>query len=52
MILFELETTAPAAATTLVSEWHHVENGKITRVQSVFDGRPFEAMFAGAGASQ
>jgi quinol monooxygenase YgiN/ketosteroid isomerase-like protein len=49
VVLFELETTAPAAATTLVSEWHHVENGKISRVQSVFDGRPFEAMFASAG---
>ena len=47
VILFELETTAPAAATTLVTEWHHIEKGKITRVQSVFDGRPFEAMFAG-----
>ena len=52
VILFELETTAPAAATTLVTEWHHVENGKIARVQSVFDGRPFEAMFAGAGAAK
>lgn len=52
VILFELETMAPAAATTLVTEWHHVENGKISRVQSVFDGRPFEAMFAGAGASR
>ena len=51
VILYELETTAPAAATTLVTEWHHVENGKITRVQSVFDGRPFEHMFAGAGTA-
>jgi hypothetical protein len=46
-----LETTAPAAATTLVTERHHVENGRISTVQSVFDGRPFEAMFAGAGAA-
>jgi hypothetical protein len=52
VILFELETTPPAAATTLVTEWHHVENGKITKVQSAFDGRPFEAMFAGAGAAK
>lgn len=52
VILFELETIAPAAATTLVTEWHHIENGKISRVQSVFDGRPFEAMFAGAGAAK
>lgn len=52
VILFELETTAPAAATTLVTEWHHVENGKIARVQSVFDGRPFELTFAGGGAAK
>jgi SnoaL-like domain len=24
-----------------VAEWSHVENGKITRVQAVFDARPF-----------
>ena len=47
-IFFELETAAPAAATTLVAEWHQVANGKIRRVQSAFDGRPFAAMFAGA----
>jgi quinol monooxygenase YgiN len=52
VVLFELETTAPVAATTLVTEWHHIENGKISRVQSVFDGRPFEAMFADAGAAK
>jgi quinol monooxygenase YgiN len=52
VVLYELETTAPAAATTLVTEWHHIENGKISRVQSVFDGRPFEAMFAGASAAK
>src|SRR5262249_7154513 len=43
----ERETTAPAAATTLVAEWHQVRNGKIVRAQSAFDGRPFAAMFAG-----
>jgi limonene-1,2-epoxide hydrolase len=47
-IFFELETTAPAAATTLVAEWHQVSDGKIRRVQSAFDGRPFAAMFSGA----
>ena len=52
VILFELETAAPAAATTLVTEWHHIENGRIAKVQPVFDGRPFEAMFAGAGAAK
>jgi SnoaL-like protein len=47
-IFMEMETTAPAAATTLVAEWHQVKNGKIVRAQSAFDGRPFAAMFAGA----
>jgi SnoaL-like protein len=46
-IFFELETVAPVAATTLVAEWHQIANGKIRRVQSAFDGRPFEAMFTG-----
>jgi hypothetical protein len=46
-IFFELETKAPAAATTLVAEWHQVKNGKISHVESAFDGRPFAAMFAG-----
>jgi hypothetical protein len=44
-IFFELETKAPAAATTLVAEWHTVRDGKIVRVQSAFDGRPFEKLF-------
>jgi hypothetical protein len=47
-IFYELVTTAPAAATTLVAEWHQIRNGKIVRAQSAFDGRPFAAMFAGA----
>ena len=46
VVFFDLETTAPAAATTLVAEWHQVKNGKICHVQSVFDGRPFAAMFS------
>ncbi len=47
-IFMEMETTAPAAAITLVAEWHRVKDGKIVRAQSAFDGRPFAAMFAGA----
>ena len=43
-IFFDLETTAPAPATTLVAEWHRVRDGKIFEVRSAFDGRPFEAM--------
>src|SRR5262245_52224534 len=50
-IFFELETVAPAAAVTLVAEWHQVHDGKIRRVQSAFDGRPFAAMFEGAKGS-
>lgn len=46
-IFMEMETTAPAAATTLVAEWHQVKDGKIVRAQSAFDGRPFAAMFGG-----
>ena len=46
-VFFELETKAPAAATTLVAEWHQIKHGKISHVESAFDGRPFAAMFAG-----
>jgi len=45
-VFFELDTTAPAAATTFVAEWHRVRNGKIVQVRSAFDGRPFAAMFS------
>lgn len=44
-IFFDLETTAPAEARTLVAEWHKVRDGRIVEVHSAFDGRPFEAMF-------
>ena len=47
-VFFELETTAPAPARTLVAEWHEVRDGKIVRARSAFDGRPFAAMFAGS----
>ena len=30
----------------LAAEWHQVRNGKIARVQSAFDGRPWAALFA------
>jgi SnoaL-like protein len=46
-VFFELETKAPVAATTLVAEWHQIKNGRIARVESAFDGRPFAAMFGG-----
>jgi hypothetical protein len=44
-VFFDLVTGHPAAATTLVAEWHQVRNGKIYHVESAFDGRAFEAMF-------
>jgi len=47
-VFFELTTTAPAAARTLVAEWHVVRQGKINEVRSAFDGRPFAAMFGAA----
>jgi len=50
-VFFELETKAPAEATTLVAEWHQIRNGKIFRVESAFDGRRFEAMFTGGKRS-
>jgi hypothetical protein len=46
-VFFELETKAPAEATTLVAEWHQFEDDKIVHVESAFDGRPFAAMFGG-----
>lgn len=48
-VFFELDTTAPAEATTLVAEWHQTRAGKIVRAQSAFDGRPFEKMFTKQG---
>ena len=48
-VFFELETGPPAPATTFVAEWMQIANGKIRRVQSAFDGRPFAAMFAPKG---
>lgn len=46
-VFFELETRAPVEAVTFVAEWFQVEGGKVRRVQSAFDGRPFAAMFSG-----
>ena len=45
-IFFELQTKAPAEATVLVAEWHQFKNGKISHVESAFDGRPYAAMFS------
>ena len=46
-VFFELETKEPAKGTVLVAEWHQFKNGRISRVESAFDGRPYAAMFTG-----
>ena len=46
-IFFDLVTGPPINATTFVAEWHELRDGKIARVHSAFDGRPFAAMFSG-----
>ncbi len=48
-VFFELETKAPAEAKVLVAEWHQFKDGRIVHVRSAFDGRPYAAMFTGAG---
>jgi len=48
-VFFELETKAPAEGKVLVAEWHQFKGGKISRVRSAFDGRPYAAMFSTVG---
>jgi quinol monooxygenase YgiN/ketosteroid isomerase-like protein len=48
-VFFDLETKAPAEGKVLVAEWHQFKDGKISHVRSAFDGRPYAAMFTGAG---
>jgi hypothetical protein len=48
-VFFDLETRAPAEGKVLVAEWHQFQHGKISHVQSAFDGRPYAAMFTGTG---
>jgi quinol monooxygenase YgiN len=48
-VFFDLETKAPAEGKVLVAEWHQFKGGKISQVRSAFDGRPYAAMFTGAG---
>jgi hypothetical protein len=44
-IFFELDTTAPAEASTFVAEWHQIRQDRIVYARSAFDGRAFEAIF-------
>jgi ketosteroid isomerase-like protein len=47
-VFFEMETSTPIQATTLVAEWHRTKDGKIVHVESAFDGRAFAPIFASA----
>ena len=43
-MLYDMVTRTPAG-TAFVAEWLHVEGGKIASIRTVFDARPFAAMF-------
>ena len=44
-VLYDMVTNTPAG-TAFVCEWYRVKGQKITDVRTVFDARPFAAMFA------
>jgi len=48
-VLYEMVTNTPAG-TAFVCEWYQVKGEKIAEVRTVFDARPFAAMFAGKAA--
>jgi hypothetical protein len=43
-MLYEMVTNTPAG-TAFIAEWLHVKGGKIASIRTVFDARPFAAMF-------
>jgi SnoaL-like domain len=43
-LLYNLITTTPPA-TSFTAEWYHVQGGKISSINVVFDARPYAAMF-------
>jgi hypothetical protein len=43
-ILYDMVTNTPAG-TAFIAEWMHVEGDKIASIRTVFDARPFAAMF-------
>jgi len=45
-IIYDFVTNTPAG-TVPIAEWFHVENGKISSIQAIFDARPFAAMMTG-----
>ena len=44
-VLHDMVTNTPAG-TALVCEWYQVKGDKISSVRTLFDARPFAAMFA------
>ena len=48
-VLYDLVTNTPIG-TAFVCEWYQVKGDKISSVRTVFDARPFAAMFAGKAA--
>ena len=49
-LLYDLVTKTPAG-TAFVCEWYKVKGEKIAEIRTVFDARPFAAMFAGKAAT-
>jgi SnoaL-like protein len=43
-LIYDMITNTPAG-TAFISEWYHVEAGKIASLRVVFDARPFAAMW-------
>jgi hypothetical protein len=43
-VLYDMVTRTPAG-TAFIAEWLHVRSGKIASIRTVFDARPFAAMF-------
>ena len=43
-LLYDMVTNTPAG-TAFISEWYHVQEGKIASIRVVFDARPFAAMW-------
>jgi hypothetical protein len=44
-VLYDMVTRTPAG-TAFIAEWLTVEGDKIARIRTVFDARPFAAMFS------
>jgi len=49
-LLYDVVTKTPAG-TAFVCEWYKVKGEKIAELRTVFDARPFAAMFAGKAAT-